>query len=346
MADTTNTQAPTGSLNTLKLAELQALASQEGVKGTSKMRKADLVAAIQMQRATKRVAKKEAAAKADAPAPTADAASDETATRQRAPRRAQRPAGAGVAEAVKSAADAETPKAAASAEDRAARLDQLADAIAAPREKQQRQGDKQRQQGGQQRPEGQQRQQGQRQFEDDFDDRSDSRRRRGRDRNRNKRNRQRGQIDVVGGEDVEVREDDVLIPIAGILDVNKDHAFVRTSGYLPGPNDVYVSLNQVRKSGLRRGDAVVGAIRAPRDGDQMQGSSGRVKFNALVRLDSVNGMTPDEARTRPNFNDLTPLYPQERLRLESPDMPAGRLTPRVIDIVAPIGKGQRGLIVS
>jgi transcription termination factor Rho len=125
---------------------------------------------------------------------------------------------------------------------------------------------------------------------------------------------------------------------------------VRTSGYLPGNNDVYVSLNQVKKAGLRRGDAVVGAVRQPREGDELPtqqptGRNAKVnKVNALVRLDSVNGMTPEEARERPEFTKLTPLYPQERLRLENPE--ATKLTPRVIDIVAPIGKGQRGLIVA
>jgi transcription termination factor Rho len=133
----------------------------------------------------------------------------------------------------------------------------------------------------------------------------------------------------------------VLVPVAGILDVLDNYAFVRTSGYLPGPNDVYVSLGQVKRYGLRKGDAVVGAVRAQRDGDQPQGR--QQKFNALVRIDSVNGSSPDEARSRPEFGKLTPLYPQERLRLETePNI----TTTRLIDLVAPIGKGQRGLIVS
>jgi transcription termination factor Rho len=105
---------------------------------------------------------------------------------------------------------------------------------------------------------------------------------------------------------------------------------------------VYVSLSQVKKNGLRKGDAVTGAVRQPREGEQ-QGHGPRNKFNALVRLDTVNGMTPEEARGRVEFGKLTPLYPQERLRLETEP---GILSTRVIDIVAPIGKGQRGLIVS
>ena len=134
-----------------------------------------------------------------------------------------------------------------------------------------------------------------------------------------------------------VSEDDVLLPVAGILDVLDNYAFVRTSGYLTGPNDVYVSLSQVRRYGLRRGDAITGAVRQPREGERKD------KYNALVRLDTVNGLDPEEARNRPEFTKLTPLYPQERLRLETePHM----LTTRVIDLVMPIGKGQRALIVS
>ena len=130
--------------------------------------------------------------------------------------------------------------------------------------------------------------------------------------------------------------------MAGILDIKDNYAFVRTSGYLPGDNDVYVSMNQVKKNGLRKGDAIVGAVRQPRDGEQ-QPQGRNAKVNALVRLDSVNGATAEEARNRPDFGKLTPLYPQERLRLETT---ANLLTTRVIDLVAPIGKGQRGLIVS
>jgi transcription termination factor Rho len=167
---------------------------------------------------------------------------------------------------------------------------------------------------------------------DDFDDDGGGRRgRRGRYRDRRGR---RGR-DEVG--EPQVNEDDVLIPVAGILDILDNYAFIRTSGYLPGPNDVYVSLAQVRKNGLRKGDHVTGAVRQPKDGER------REKFNALVRLDSVNGMAPESGRGRPEFNKLTPLYPQDRLRLETDP---GVLTTRIIDLVSPIGKGQRGLIVA
>jgi transcription termination factor Rho len=127
------------------------------------------------------------------------------------------------------------------------------------------------------------------------------------------------------------RVDDPSIPFAGLLTIQDKHAFVRTDGYLPGPDDVYVSLAQVRTNALRSGDAVVGTARSSR--------SGREKFNALVHVDTVNGAEPQ--RDRPEFGALTPLYPQERLRLDH-----SALATRVIDLVSPIGKGQRGLIVS
>lgn len=185
-------------------------------------------------------------------------------------------------------------------------------------QRQQQSGQQQRQGGGPQ---------------DDFDDEQGGRRgRRGRYRDRRGR---RGREEF-GGEP-QVAEDDVLIPVAGILDILDNYAFIRTSGYLPGPNDVYVSLAQVRKNGLRKGDHVTGAVRQPKEGER------REKFNALVRLDSVNGMAPESGRGRPEFNKLTPLYPQDRLRLETDP---GVLTTRIIDLVSPIGKGQRGLIVA
>jgi transcription termination factor Rho len=184
---------------------------------------------------------------------------------------------------------------------------------------------------------------GERRRSRDFDD---DRRGGGRNsRNRNRyRDRDRRRGGGGGGNDREEAEpeispDDVLISVAGILDVLDNYAFVRTSGYLPGPNDVYVSLGQVKKYGLRKGDAVVGAIRQPREGE----GQGRQKFNALVRVDSVNGLDQDASTERVDFNKLTPLYPQTRLRLETE---ASKLSTRIIDLVAPIGKGQRGLIVA
>ncbi|MFE4972580.1 transcription termination factor Rho [Kitasatospora sp. NPDC056651] len=205
--------------------------------------------------------------------------------------------------------------------------------------------DRQPQQGGQQQSgqadqqgrQAQQAQQPQAQQGGYDDDEFGEGRRGRRGRYRDRRGRRGRDGFEAGPAEPQIGEDDVLIPVAGILDILDNYAFVRTSGYLPGQNDVYVSLAQVRKNGLRKGDAITGAVRQPRDGER------REKFNAMVRLDSVNGMDPESGRGRPEFNKLTPLYPQERLRLETDP---GVLTTRIIDLVSPIGKGQRGLIVA
>ncbi|WP_421015240.1 transcription termination factor Rho, partial [Glutamicibacter creatinolyticus] len=187
---------------------------------------------------------------------------------------------------------------------------------------------------------------GDRNDRNDRNERGRNRRERNRDRNernrdRNERNQDRNRRNRRGDNDEpQLSEDDVLLPIAGILDVLENYAFVRTSGYLPGPNDVYVTLGQVKKYNLRKGDAIVGAIRQPREGET---PNPRQKFNALVQLTSVNGKKPEDNKERVEFNKLVPLYPTERLRLETG---AKQIGPRVIDLVAPIGKGQRGLIVS
>jgi transcription termination factor Rho len=128
------------------------------------------------------------------------------------------------------------------------------------------------------------------------------------------------------------QHDDGLVPVAGILQITDGHGFVRTEGYLPAREDVHVPAGQIRRSGLRMGDAVEGAAQPPRSGR-------REKHTSLVRVDTVNGVPP--GRDRRNFAELTPLYPQERLRLESDST-----ITRIIDLISPIGKGQRGLIVS
>ncbi|MDQ1247656.1 MAG: transcription termination factor Rho, partial [Actinomycetota bacterium] len=301
------------------LPELKKLAGQLGITGISGMRKADLVSAIN--------ARQGGSPRSDAPAKQNRA--QQEAAQEAAPQREERPVTA----------------------------DQQSDA------RQQAQGDggagNQKSDGGgeQQRNQNsggeQQRNQngggGEQQRRNNEDDRGgrNRRRRRGRDRNPrdNARDNNRGgdnrggaagrQRDYDG--DQVINEDDVLVPISGVLDVLDNYAFVRTSGYLPGPNDVYVSLSMVRRQGLRKGDIIVGAIKQLRDGEQRQ------KFNPLVRIDQVNGLPPDQARNRVEFSKLTPLYPQDRLRLENDP---SNMTCRVIDLVAPIGKGQRGLIVS
>ncbi|WP_380161458.1 transcription termination factor Rho [Kineococcus sp. R86509] len=175
-----------------------------------------------------------------------------------------------------------------------------------------------------------------------YDDDEAGGRRGRRNRYRDRKGRRGGREGAPGAPEIDeqVNEDDVLLPVAGILDVLDNYAFIRTSGYLAGANDVYVSLGQVKKNNLRPGDAVTGAVRQPREGEQ---TGARSKYNALVRVDTVNGAPPEQARNRPDFAKLTPLYPQERLRLETePNV----LTTRIIDLMSPLGKGQRGLIVA
>jgi transcription termination factor Rho len=191
----------------------------------------------------------------------------------------------------------------------------------------------QAQQNQAQQNQAQQNQAQQNQFDDDEDGEGGSR------RNRRRRGRDRTTVRQGGRNepDTTILEDDVLVPAAGILDVLDNCAFVRTSGYLPGPEDVYLSLSMVRKYHLRRGDAVVGQVRQPREGER------REKFNPMVRIDSVNGTEAEGAKERPEFSDAVPVHPHQRLRLATDD---ANLTGKVIDIASPVGKGQRGLILT
>ena len=379
------------SLNTLKLAELQALAGSLGISGASKLRKGELVDAINENQTSNDASAAQAPIQ-DAPvqdAPTDDAPAQEpVAVRKRASRRVTTAvveahetaetttAGAPVVDAPSSqevpAAAAETaaPRSARShvAKDKSGFEDPTPADVAVGEDASEsgssgdaeqgeqeggstrssrnrnrnrnanRNGDsdgdgQSRQQNNNQQNNNQQNRNGQQQQRPDVEDGERSGRNRYRDRKRG-----RGPL----GDDFEpeISDDDVLIPVAGILDVLDNYAFVRTSGYLPGNNDVYVSLGQVKKYNLRKGDAVVGAIRQPREGDNQQG---RQKYNAIVRIDSINGLPIEDAANRVEFGKLTPLYPQERLRLETEP---SKLSTRIIDLVSPIGKGQRGLIVS
>ena len=300
-----------GSLSTMVLPELRALANSVGVKGTSGMRKGDLISAIRETRGgggSQRGSADESSTPtttANAESPRADEQGSSDGGQNRRPDRRAREAGA----------EGGGERKADGAERRA---DNRGDA----RESADHGGEP----GGQNNR------------DDDGDGRGGRRGRRFRDRRR--RSERPGGGDGVGGGEAELREDDVVQPVAGILDVLDNYAFVRTSGYLAGPNDVYVSMNMVRKNGLRRGDAVTGAVRVAKEGDS---NNQRQKFNPLVRLDSVNGGPVEDARKRPEFGKLTPLYPNQRLRLETTPE---KLTTRVIDLIMPIGKGQRALIVS
>ena len=306
-----------GSLSTMVLPELRALAGRVGVKGTSGMRKGELIAAIREtqggdsgnggQHGNRQPDREPARAET----PTADTTQAET-PRAETPRTEKPQTGTPRTETPQT--DAPQTDAPQTDAPRA----QTTEAPERPR----------REQGGDNSG-------GQSNRDDDGDGRQGRRGRRFRDRRR-RGDRPAGEV----GPDTEMREDDVVQPVAGILDVLDNYAFVRTSGYLAGPNDVYVSMNMIRKNGLRRGDAVTGAVRIAKDGDT---SNQRQKFNPLVRLDSVNGGPVDAARNRPEFSKLTPLYPNQRLRLETT---TERLTTRVIDLIMPIGKGQRALIVS
>jgi len=371
VTETTQTDSPTtarksGGLSSMLLPELKSLAGQLGIPGASGMRKADLIAAI----STRQVPPSRSEP-AERPADTA--ARQERPRRERNGERAERPAdddrapqpdGRPVDGGERPAADGqqgERPRRERSDRqqgdrqqndrgDRSQNDRQQGDRAQNDRAQNDRaQNDRaDRQQGDRPQNDRQQNdrpQGGQDSFDDDRGGRS-RRRRRGRDRDRpdrfdgpgNRANRDRGPRAPRGFEgEVEVSEDDVLLPVAGILDIMDSYAFVRTSGYLPGHNDVYVSLAMVKRFGLRKGDAVTGTVRQARDGEKAQ------KFNPLVKVETVNGADPEESRNRVDFSKLTPLYPQERLRLETTP---NNLVTRVIDLVAPIGKGQRGLIVS
>jgi transcription termination factor Rho len=322
-------------LSGMVLAELQALASEMGISGTARMRKGQLIEAIKERQgggSTAGDGRPSAEPQSSAPEQSATSVA-----RQAEPGEAAEPAaGDGGQRRERTREDRG---------DRSDRSRQPEGRQQDNRQQDNRQQDNRQHDGRQDtRPQGGRQgapaQPGQQGARDDDDELGRGGRSRRRGRYRDRRNR-RGRDGFAPGESdgslPEISEDDVLVPVAGILDILDNYAFVRTSGYLPGPNDVYVSLAQVRKSGLRKGDAITGAVRQPREGER------REKFNALVRLDTVNGADPEKARARVEFNKLTPLYPQERLRLETDP---GVLTTRVIDLVAPIGKGQRGLIVS
>ncbi|MCH4250137.1 MAG: transcription termination factor Rho [Microbacteriaceae bacterium] len=365
MSDTSTTATETAGLSSKKVAELQAIAQALGVKGASKLRKGELVEAIASHRRTA----EPAARSRRASLPSGETADDVTtrgtdhpAALTEAPAAAAEPAQTG-SDHQQQDGDAPRTEGEDGEERRGRRRSRRGRRGGESREQREQstEGSAAQQGAGAQ---GQQetkhdteaatadaaqensenssdrdRDRDREHGDHDHGDRS-SRRNRNRNRNRN-RDRDRDRDRHHRDEEPEVRPDDVLIPVAGVLDILDNYAFVRTSGYLPGPSDVYVSLGQVKRYGLRKGDAVVGAIRDPNQQEQQRGN--RQKYNALVKLDTVNGQTPEEAKSRVEFGKLTPLYPQERLRLETEPT---KVTGRIIDLVSPIGKGQRGLIVS
>jgi transcription termination factor Rho len=324
--------ASDGSLATMVLPELRALANRSGVKGTSGMRKSELIAAI---RETRQGGHANGASPNGGAGGESDNNHDTTAANNH---------GESAVEDAPRTDSGERPSSGDNAGEQNHRNDkkQQNENDKPARDQQDRsddrESDKDSDRGGDRQGSGGQQNRGgsnQNQQDDDGDGRGGRRGRRFRERRRRGDRPGDG-----GGNDTELREDDVVQPVAGILDVLDNYAFVRTSGYLAGPHDVYVSMNMVRKNGLRRGDAVTGAVRVPKDGEQ---PNQRQKFNPLVRLDTVNGGPVEDVKKRPDFTKLTPLYPNQRLRLETT---ADLLTTRVIDLIMPIGKGQRALIVS
>ena len=370
---TSDTSAPaaaggaggSGSLTTMVLPELRALAGKVGVKGVSGMRKSELIAAIRERQSgggkpdTGDDHRNGTPPSRRRRRPLPSAAPPRTPHRIAsggwAQRRASRPGRYGPREDPGDARSARAPRSGTTAHRTRPRApNRPSPTRTGDRENRESGRDDNRQNRGGDQQGGGDGQQGNQQNRNNNannnannannDDDGDGDGRQGRRGRRFRDRKRRGERGADGGGggggDTELREDDVVQPVAGILDVLDNYAFVRTSGYLAGPNDVYVSMNMVRKNGLRRGDAVTGAVRVPREGEQ---PNQRQKFNPLVRLDTVNGGPVENARNRPDFSKLTPLYPNQRLRLETtPD----RLTTRVIDLIMPIGKGQRALIVS
>ncbi len=340
----------TGGLNSMLLADLKAMAAGMGIRGAGSMKKAALVDAI-----------KAAQAGGGAPAqPAKDVPKAEKPKADEQPKAEQRkreqPGREQPKQPKADEPQADKPKAEQSkAEQDKAEQDKAEEPKAEQPQQGRQQNQRQRNQGnqgnqgnqqGNQKQGGQQggqqknqpRQDEPRPADDDAHDDGDADGEGGSRRNRRRRGRDRDRTTRAGREpDTEVREDDVLVPAAGILDVLDNYAFVRTSGYLAGVDDVYLSLSMVRKYGLRRGDAVAGQVRQPREGER------REKFNPMVRIDTVNGVDPEQAKNRVEFEALTPVSPTDRLRLETgPDGLVGR----VIDLVTPVGKGQRGLVLA
>ena len=316
----TDTSTPFKPLEGMLLADLKRMAGALGLKGTTAMRKGDLVAAIKAQQ------------NGGQHAPSSEqAATQQTAAPRRTRSTAEPATAADVAARLAALGLPETSDDADQANRRrrsrvgngaglTERRDDVTDDAAAP--------EASIPADLRQQP----------RFDDD-DPNSSRRNRRRRNRDRQNRRQRPGVSPVMERLETEpvVADGDVLVTVSGILDVLDNYAFVRTTGYLPGPNDAYVSLSLVRRYGLRKGDLVTGSLRQPKDGER------REKFNPLVQLETVNGSEPENARNRPEFAKLTPLYPQERLRLEDS---ATNMTGRIMDLIAPIGKGQRGLIVS
>ncbi|WP_197717174.1 transcription termination factor Rho [Glycomyces terrestris] len=370
-------RAGTG-LASLLMPELQQMAQSLGITGVGRMRKSELIAAIQerqdagsqpggasAEQEAPPVPDSEHTPIAEGPQATVDSAPSDNGSDAKggsAVRRATRPAGPpqprrrqesqSTSQEVAETGTAEVPASVAvieSDEDRPSRRRRVREG---GREISRDGGRESRDNGRRDEQEARTESRERRSERDDYDDDrgprdgdGEGRRRKRRDRSDRRQRGGRDESEQRGGQPQQ--NDELLVPVAGILDILDNYAFIRTTGYLAGPDDVYVSMSQVRKYRLRRGDAITGAVKPTRTeepgGNQNNAKQRREKYNPLVRLDTVNGMNPEDAKKRDEFYKLTPLYPQERLRLETEP---NQLTTRVIDLVAPIGKGQRALIVS
>lgn len=309
-------------LASLKLAELRQVAAAQGLKGTSKLRKGDLVAAIE------NAGKVGGAVASDRPEQKAEKKAEQRSERNERGEGKQ-----------------------------ADRRDEQQDGHASSKEPESNSGQQEEQNSG-----NNEREDRRNNRHNDGDDNHQGRRRRNRRNRRNRRGGDRGHDrnnghrnnghgdggnHEDGGENRKEQQDHKPepqeAPVAGILDfADANTAFIRTTGYHAGPTDVYVPINTVRKYGMRHGDAIVGTIRPNAKQGGGRGRN-RQKFTPLHSVETVNGLSPEQAAQRPDFSKLTPLYPNQRLRLETTPKV---LTTRVIDLIMPIGKGQRALIVS
>lgn len=355
MSETDNTAAQ--DLASLKLPELRKMAAERGLRGVSALRKGDLITAIKTgQVPPKAKAKVEKAAQVEK-AEKAEKSEDTDKPRKQAQDDAPQKAGK-----QEESGDKQDNRQDGSGEEQ--RYESRSQARRARRNRARRQERQEREERNRNEEQGGNKDNRDNNSQDgsydqgDKNDRGDNRQRgnrhddhknheRGNRRGRRNRRNRRGRgnnHDNNGGNDLQVREGDELQAVGGILDVvDNNVAFLRTTGYRAAASDVFVNNGIVRRLGLRSGDAITGQVKVSGPTHTHGNGRNRRKYNQLVQVDTVNGIDPEGAKQRPQFNKLTPLYPNKRLRLETDPK---SLTTRVIDLIMPIGKGQRALIVS
>ena len=355
MSETDNTAAQ--DLASLKLPELRKMAAERGLRGVSALRKGDLITAIK----TGQVPPK-AKAKVEKAAQVEKAEKAEKSENTDKPRKQAQDDAPQKAEKQEESGDKQDNRQESSGEEQ--RYESRSQARRARRNRARRQERQEREERNRNEEQGGNKDNRDNSSQDgsdnqgDKNDRGDNKQRgnrhddhnnhergnrRGRRNRRNRRGR-RNNHDNNGGNDLQVREGDELQAVGGILDVvDNNVAFLRTTGYRAAASDVFVNNGIVRRLGLRSGDAITGQVKVSGPTHTHGNGRNRRKYNQLVQVDTVNGIDPEGAKQRPHFNKLTPLYPNKRLRLETdPKI----LTTRVIDLIMPIGKGQRALIVS